>query len=190
MNKNKEIECLIKDVERKMGKKLVSPNDFKELIDCISKKSSQNETLGITTIKRLWGYVENEHKYRFYTVSVLARFIGYKDWADYCENLRMQGNTDSDFLTDRQIKSEDLHEGDLIEIGWIPDRRCVLCYLGNDTFRVESEENSKLSAGDTFKAVLFCLDSPLYVSSLNCSRGNGLSYVAGKNHGLTLLERL
>lgn len=191
MDRNKKIEMLIKEVEEKMGKKLVSPNDFKELIDCIyNQKTHPNDMLSTSTIKRLWGYVDNNHAYRFYTMSVLARFVGYKDWADFCDKLEQRGETDSDFITAQQIKVEDLSEGDIIEIGWMPNRRCVLCYLGDDTFRVESVENSKLATGDTFKAVLFCLGTPLYVSSLCCQAGEGLSYVAGEKHGLTLLRLL
>ena len=57
--KNKElITSLINDVERLMGRKLQSPNDFQQLINMLPKE----EKLSMSTIKRLWQYVPNKYK--------------------------------------------------------------------------------------------------------------------------------
>ena len=45
------------------------------------------ERLSPTTLKRLWGYLKNENvNTRPHTLNVLARFVGYKSFDDFCEN--------------------------------------------------------------------------------------------------------
>ena len=48
-----------------------------------------NENLSVSTLKRLWGYVEGYASVRPSTLDILARFVGFPDWetfvSDYCE---------------------------------------------------------------------------------------------------------
>lgn len=93
-DKNKElITSLINDVERLMGRKLQSPNDFQQLINMLPKE----EKLSMSTIKRLWQYVPNKYKTREETLNILAKVLKYKNWQDYCT--QHANLLDSDFLT-------------------------------------------------------------------------------------------
>lgn len=185
MNEKSDIENLREAVERKLKKKLLSPSDFDFLAAAIAKES--RDRISQSTLKRVWGYVSNRHSLRNETLSILARFVGYGDWADFCE--KHSGNVDSDMFVGGKITTSDLRVGDRIEIGWNPDRSCLLEYKGNDSFLVMEAENTKLSVGDMFKAMVFCIGQPLVVSELKrISDGQEYSYVAGRKSGLTKLE--
>ena len=82
MRKEPEIIELIKEVESAVGHKVSTPTDFNHLSDCIFEKTK--ETLSPTTLKRIWGYIDGYESVRYNTLSVLARYIDYKDWDDFC----------------------------------------------------------------------------------------------------------
>lgn len=84
------------------------------------------------------------------------------------------------------IAATSLAVGELVEIGWPPDRYCLVRHTGGGRFVVEEASNCKLHAGDTFSASLFCTGQPLYVTGLSQGGGRPASYVAGMKHGLTL----
>lgn len=182
------IEALKKAVEQKMGKTLSSPGDFDELLLKIDMQHTGKSSR--SSVKRLFGYVQNEHDFRDGTLSVFARFAGYRDWADFCDSVRKDGGVESDFLSKRHIKASELNPGERIEIGWLPDRRCVVECLGNGAFRVVEAENAKLAAGSTFRTDVMGIGLPMYATDVDLGNGRLNTYVAGREHGLTLLNRI
>ena len=74
------IFLLKKEVENKMGFSLKAPTNFDALISRVLKETG--ETLSISTIKRLWGYVSQSSTPRLSTLSILSRFVGYRDFDD------------------------------------------------------------------------------------------------------------
>ena len=123
-----------------MGKRLVTPADFTDLVGAIEHDTGVH--VGITTVKRLWGYVSNDSRLRDGTLSVFARFVGYRDWTAFREAVREAAGTDSEFLTDRQITASGLAVGDRVELGWQPDRYCLVRHDGGGRFTVEKSVNA------------------------------------------------
>lgn len=163
-----EIECLKLEIEKRMGKPLKSPTDFNQLSLRLQKELK--EEISISTIKRIWGYVEAKHNTRYTTLSILSRFIGYIDWYDFCLSLRRRNIMERDAMPEKQIRTASLKTGDKIELGWAPDCTCEIEYIGDSCFRVEESSNNKLCKGDTFKTLIFNLNKPLYVSELRTRR--------------------
>lgn len=91
-----EIECLKLEIEKRMGKPLKSPTDFNQLSLRLQKELK--EEISISTIKRIWGYVEAKHNTRYTTLSILSRFIGYIDWYDFCLSLRRRNIMERDAM--------------------------------------------------------------------------------------------
>ena len=81
---------------KKIQKKLLTPSDFDLLAASIAKES--HDRISLSTLKRVWGYVNNKHRLRNETLSILARFVGYNDWTDFCK--AHSGFVDSDILID------------------------------------------------------------------------------------------
>ena len=181
-----EIECLKLEIEKRMGKPLKSPTDFNQLSLRLQKELK--EEISISTIKRIWGYVEAKHNTRYNTLSILSRFIGYIDWYDFCLSLRRRNIMERDAMPEKQIRTASLKTGDKIELGWAPDCTCEIEYIGDSCFRVEESSNNKLCKGDTFKTLIFNLNKPLYVSELEHGDSKQCTYITGKDNGLTTLQ--
>lgn len=179
------IDKLKYDVEQKLGRTFKSPVDF----DYLSRKikESSNEDISTSTLMRLWKYVHTKSQPRKSTLSVLCRYLGYPDWETYCAMLLRNRMSDSDFLTSKYIRSCDLALGDIIEVEWNPDRRMRMAYRGDNHFVVVEVENSRLHINDTFAAVSFCLNSPLYIHDLVHDGEKLPGYVAGKESGIISL---
>lgn len=187
-DKSYEINRLIENIEIKLERKLNTPTDFDFLSSAI--KGSINESVSTSTLKRLWGYVTYPHIPSITVLSILSRFLGYKDYEDFCLSLKDNQTADSSFLSNKQIKVSTLHEGDGIELTWKPDRYCRLVYLGKGRFKILSQRNSKLRAGDTFQTDFFCLGHPLYMIDLHRQEEVLPNYIAGKQKGIMSLRLL
>ena len=75
MNPSPEIQCLCRGLEQRMGQQLQSPADFQLLLNQIWEK--QHVVLSLSTIKRLWGYVESNGAPRLSTLNTLAQFLDF-----------------------------------------------------------------------------------------------------------------
>ena len=106
------IDILRKETERKADRRMRTPMDF----DFLSLKIKEmiGDTVSPSTIKRLWGYVSSSHIPNESTLSVFARFIGYKEWKEFVDF--QKGNVSSSFLECEQIQVGQLKEGDVLEI--------------------------------------------------------------------------
>ena len=74
---NVDIKELLRQVENKLGRSLATPSDFDALL--LSVFQTTGERMSISTIKRLVGYVNDSHEPSNATLSVLARYLGYRD---------------------------------------------------------------------------------------------------------------
>lgn len=178
-----EIVQLRSDIEKHIGQALLSPSDFQRLIQQIWNQ--QHAILSLSTIKRLWGYVDGNGLPRLSTLNTLSQFVGYADWNEYLVALEQRGGNESAIFQGEGISTAMLQTNDKIEVCWQPNRRCIFRYLGDNQFVVEESINAKLHAGDLFNAATFIVGHPMYIDNLLCSDGSRSSYVAGKRHGLT-----
>ena len=188
MNHSPEIKCLRSDLEQRVGQQLQSPADFQLLIQQIWEKN--HAVLSLSTIKRLWGYVESNGEPRLSTLNTLAKFLDFADWNAYLVALEQRGGTESAMFTGECIQTADLQVGDRIAVAWQPNRQCIFRYLGDNQFVVEESKNAKLQRGTTFSAARFMIGQPMYLDNILLADGTHTSYVAGKRHGLTSVIKL
>lgn len=181
-----EIIQLRNDIEQHIGLKLQSPNDFQQLIQQIW--STQHRILSLSTVKRLWGYVESNASPRISTLNILSQFLSYTDWNAYLVALKQRTESESALFEGEGIRSTELTEGDLVEVSWLPNRMCIFRYLGNNHFVVEEVKHAKLHVGDTFNAVAFVIGKPMYLDQLALQDDTITSYVAGKKNGITSVK--
>lgn len=186
-----KIKTLKSDIEENLGRSVKSPIDFNHLSYSIKKRT--REEISISTLKRIWEYVPSSHKPRNSTLSLLSRYLGYRDWDNYCLITKPREVIESTFIIGEKIISETLSIGCRIEIGWNPNRYCLLEFIGNSKFVVIDVKYSKLQIGDTFSTTIFEMNRPLVITDLiqmNSSGDSALptSYIAGYQTGLTLLS--
>ena len=178
-----EIIALRKDIEQRMGQSLQTPNDFQLLIQRIWNE--RHMVLSLSTIKRLWGYIDSSAHPRLSTLNTLSQFLGYTDWNAYLAALELRSETESDLFKGEGVCSADLSINDLLQVSWLPNRQCTFRYLGNNRFEVIESIHAKLQLGDTFEAVAFIIGKPMYLNHLQRQDGTTTSYVAGKRNGIT-----
>jgi len=176
-------ELLKQEVERMLGRQLKEARDFEQLSHLLL--SHTRERLSPTTLKRFWGYLKNEEvQTRPHTLDVLACFVGYKDFEDFCNHADSLDEVQSGIKTEERIRTEDMRRGQRLMITWRPDRRIVVKHLGNSRFEIVEADNTKLSVGDTFCCHLIIQHEPLYLDELSHDRLPPSTYVAGQRDGV------
>ena len=172
---------LLNDIEQAVGSSMRRHSDFVWLSDRIFARL--RVYVSHTTLKRLWGYIDEGVQPRESTLDVLARFIGYADYQAYCR--RGCEQTESNPVMSRKLTPEaDLTAGDTVVLSWLPDRECTVVYLGSGKFKVEKSVNTRLTPGTTFDCSLVVEGEPLYLNNVDIGGKALTAYVCGKKNGI------
>lgn len=175
--------------EKRFGHNIETRTDFTLLATDI--ESVTKEHLSENTLRRLWGRMRSYDTVFMRTLDVISGYVGYEHWAAFCLALSVKSNRESEIVSDGYaIKVEDLKPGDRIRIGWLPDRQCVVEFVGGNTFRAIHTENSTLQEGDTFECSVMLKNYPLFVDNLVHGGEHCQRYSIGIHNGLTTLEKL
>ena len=168
------ISQLKKAVEARFRHVPSGPADFGELSIAIFKTTG--ERISSDTLSRIWGYKKGYSSVRQSTVRVLEQYA--------------KANEESDFVHTTAIYADECQKGDRVRIAWLPDRVCVLSYLGNYRWRLEEAINCKLHVGDTFSCRTIAKGEILVVDHVETANGSYECYRMGNKNGLTIVEKL
>ena len=180
-----EIEELKTLVEKKYRRRLSTTTDFEEFSLVLDNTLSQS--ISASTLKRIWGYVNDSHKTRKYTLDILANYVGHDSYDAYTAWLKTSTRYNSSFFNACQILSSELDQGQFIEIGWRPNRILKLRYLGSSRYEVTESKNSKILPGDRFVTGCFIKGQPLILPFIERNGEKTPPFVAGRNSGLNML---
>ena len=84
MEDEKLIQQLKISIEQMVNKKMNTPKNFDFLSEEIFARL--NVMVSATTLKRLWGYLNEGNTPRISTLTILAQFAGYRDWDSFAES--------------------------------------------------------------------------------------------------------
>lgn len=175
---------VIELLKRKSGNDLRLPADCELLSLDIQGKTGVR--IGATTLKRLLGFAQDERTPHASTLDAIARYLGYAHWEELAK-IEDQGNSDFN-SSDDEVRSADLQVGKVVEIAYLPDRVVTLRYLGNNRYKVEQSQNSKLQADDEVEILNFVLHHPLLVVQV-WRNGESLGqFTAGRVSGLSSIK--
>lgn len=187
-----QIGMLRMKIEGSWGKIPRVHNDFMELADDI--KNALRKHISETTLERVWGYSNRGYKtVSIHTLNLLCEYAGVRSWENFCRTLSETGIKDSDMFEGDAIYSDELKEGERLMISWLPDRECIIRYLGEGRFVAEDCKNSTIRPGDTFSCIGFRINQPAVMEkfvAFNDSSGTPKQYIAGLNHGISGLKKL
>ena len=174
---------LCKEIETALHQQIKTPKDFDFLKEKIYARL--HILVSSTTLKRIWGYLDEDVTPRENTLDILAQFLGYSGWDEYKRNANQPKETQSSPVMNRKLSiKEDLALGESIRLTWQPDRICDIEYMGNLTFKVVASENTRLKPGDTFQCSLIIEGEPLYIDNLKQGDHQPTAYVCGKRSGV------
>ncbi|MGM9746816.1 MAG: hypothetical protein ACI30H_07650 [Paludibacteraceae bacterium] len=189
MSKNApEILLLRQAIETSVNRPIRTPTDFDFLVGAIWERIHMH--ISSTTLKRLWGYIDGADVTRPSTLDLLAKFLGFDHWDLFVADAAAKSVVESDVLLGDGLRSSRVAVGDLVQVAWLPNRRCTFRCIGRDQFEVVEAENSKLHVGDRFECTLFLLHEPLYIDNLVQQRHAPVSFVCGNKNGLTEVHHL
>lgn len=177
----------MREVEKVYGRPVRTPADFVLLAERIETKT--REHISDSTIKRLYKPSLAYKTVTDRTLNVIAAYAGYPHFQAFMKDLAQRGIIESELIAgEESVKAANLAEGALVRIAWMPDRECLLKYLGERKFIVLNAANSKIQPGDTFFCSTFIKGRPLYVDNLQHGGESFESYAMGTEHGLTLVR--
>ncbi|MDE6100822.1 MAG: hypothetical protein K2G01_07225, partial [Paramuribaculum sp.] len=119
-----------------------------------------------------------------YTLCVLARFIGFRDYEDFIDNLHSVDVQSASYIG-ATVDSASLDEGIEVRVTWSPGRSCRLRHLRGNEFEVVESHNGKLAVGDIVECGSFTMNAPLYFNRVRRPDGQQLTYVAGSRSGIS-----
>lgn len=176
------VELLKKHIEQMIGQPVKTPKDFTLLAEKIFGRI--HVQLSPTTLKRLWGYLNEPVAPRPSTLNYLAQFLGYSNLASFCESVQCPLDPQSHLVIGRMIAAEQIPLRAHIRLTWAPERVCEIVHEGSGRFSVLHSQKTKLQAGDTFECKLFIEQEPLYLYNLTHLGQAIPAYVAGKKDGI------
>ena len=170
-------------LEQKCGREIRLSADCEYL--ALDVESVTGEHIGVNTLKRLLGFIEDERQPRTSTLDIIARYLGFENW----QTLQVyddKSNSSFDSTAD-EIRVNDLALGQHIQISYLPDRRLTIAYQGHNRFLVLLSENSKLHQGDTLQITHIVRGYPLLVSEVMRNGQSLGSFTAGKAQGISFM---
>lgn len=138
-------DSVVNDIKNKSGLVFDKAKDFELLAAFIEDSTSRH--IGITTLKRLFGYINDERETNEYTLNTLALYLGFDTWTKY---MKVRSLDSVYGFNDESIYSHRLSEGNLIEVKYL-NRVVILKVIVMDNknvLRVENVRNGNLMIGD------------------------------------------
>ena len=146
--------AIIEDIKEKSGLLFDKAGDFSILSSLIFKETGRN--IGVTTLKRLFHYIQDDRKTSEYTLNTIALYVGYKSWEEYSS----AKNLVSDWgYNDETLYIHALEINTKIFIQYL-DRKITFVlvnYEGENYLKVVSSENSSLKINDLLFVYKICV---------------------------------
>ena len=166
----------IHEIKQKSGLSFEMVKDFSTFGEMIFESTGRR--LGVTTLKRLFGNIEDERKPILYTLNTLAMYLGYPSWEDY--NKKHSLESDYDYSDDTVFISQ-LMLDTILRVTYL-NRNVTFRVIQHDAIkalRVEVSINSSLQVGDI--VVLYSLKEGSCIEATQVIRGKSLGNY--KTHG-------
>ena len=176
---------IIKKIEAKFKTEIKYAGQCDALAQAIFDETKT--TIGVTTLKRLFGFAADERRPHVSTLDVIARYIDYpsfkllvKDLGEDCDISMWQPM--------ESLESEGLEIGTQVQITYDPQRLVIMTYIGANNFVVNESKNSKLIKGDILKIIQMIVGTAFYCKEVVRDNKSMGSYLGAKQNGLTSIE--
>ncbi len=178
---------ILQMIREKFNSPLQYPQQCEALALAIQESTGQ--TLGTTTLKRMFGFIGGAATPRMSSLDIVAQYLGYPSYTLLAKELGEDSDI-SDFRVVESIDSADLESGEKVRITYHPNRVVVMRYLGDNKYVVEESCRSKLLKGDRLIIAGFYIGFELLVSDVERGGYHLGPYQAAKLGGLTDVEIL
>lgn len=167
-------------IEEKLGHDIRYPSDCEHLSHAIANATRQH--VGVTTLKRLLGFVRGVSKPRMSTLDIIATYLGYRDYDELVASFAPSRKN----MIER-IDAGDIADGAQLRLSFDSGYLWLTKTEGN-LFSVERSSCRQLCVGDLVRINLFRLHYPLFVSDVICGGVSQGGSVVGKVSGIVRME--
>ncbi len=175
-----KLDQLRKAVEETFGRTPGSPTDFDRLSYEILSATSNK--LGVSTLKRFWGYINSPYNATYTTLSVLARYAGFRDWDAFCSHYKVD---DSNFSTTKLMVPASLKIGAVVKAEWASDKSVKIKKIADpNRFEVMESTNIKLQPNDTLSLDVLIVGEKLIATDCRRATHHLGTYIAARNQGI------
>lgn len=183
-NQNEDIRALLDAILQAEGVTEMTPKRFAHLSTRVFARTRQ--MIGVTTLKRLFGYVNDVTTPRTVTLDILSQYLGYKTFEDFCRLYNDKDIPSSSITLGECVYVDEMEVGDTYRLTWSPNRVCDVEYQGDFTFVIKDSKLSKLIPGTTFRCQLFEKGEELFLDHVyfDEKQRSPLNYIAGKIGGI------
>lgn len=178
------IKKLRNRVEETFGGPVTTPNRFDALVQMIFERTGI--LLSPTTLKRMWGYLNEPVTPRASTLNTLARFCGWSDFEHFKsgENVAIESGAIGAPVVSA---GKNIMRGERLRLFWAPSRMCLIEYKGDNHWLIIEAEGTRLTPGDTFDCAMIIWGEPLYLDNLSHGGQRPGAYVCGRRTGVTFV---
>lgn len=177
---------ILKRIREAVGVDMSKSSDFDILSQAIKDKT--NESLGVNTLKRLFGYKTDKIVPRLSTMDIIAQYLGHTNY----EALIKELGDDADislFTPIDCIEPDKLERGTQVRIAYDPNRVFFLTYLGDCRFIVNEVEGSRnILKGDILTITQLAVGHRLVVAHVKRDGIDLGGYESAKYKGLKSVE--
>ena len=166
---SQKLDLLLNIVAQTVGFTPKTPTDFSLLAHNVFEKTGR--TIGISTLKRLWGYIKDQTGTSYTTLSLLCRFAGYRDWDNFCDvTFQLEDDRESGFTSENVVESRLLAIGASVSIQLSATKSVVIKKIEQpDRFEIVESNNIKLRPADKLRVACVVVGRPFFAS--DCWRG-------------------
>lgn len=137
---------IINLLKKQSGLLFDKAGDFEILSSLVFKETGR--TIGVTTLKRLFNYINDDRKANEYTLNTIALYLGFLDWSELTKKINIDSIWGYD--EDETVYIHSLEPGIHLDISYL-DRKVSFVVVkrnGENILKVEKTENSSLHIGD------------------------------------------
>lgn len=172
-------------VEDTFGQPVNTPNKFDALVKMIFERTGV--LLSSTTLKRMWGYLNEPVTQRITTLNTLSRFCGWIDFKHFSsgDNTSIEsGPVGAPVVT----AGNNISRGQCVRLFWAPSRMCLIQYKGDYRWEIIEAQGTRLAPGDSFDCAMIIWGEPLYIDNLSHPGQRPGTYVCGRRTGVTFVR--
>lgn len=138
-------ESTISEIKNESKLSFDKAKDFESVCTLIEESTKRH--IGVTTIKRLFGYINDDRKPNAYTLNTIALFLGFPTWEEYVASKRLDSIIG---FRDEAVYIHTLKLGAVIDVKYLNRELSFIVESidGVNVLRVISAQNSSLCCDD------------------------------------------
>lgn len=148
-------------LEERIGYEIHYPSDCERLMYEIAQSTHQR--IGVTTLKRLFGFIGGTSTPRMSTLDILASFLGYRNYNDLIRSLDPDNEVEQAPIL--RLNAKDVGAGMHVRLFFNGSYLCVE-HKEEMLFQVLQSTDTALRKGDCVQICSFRVGYPVYVRSL------------------------